>query len=175
MHLSLWKPLNHNPHCKISCSTVNGLCRFLLKLNRWIYLCLCFHSWFYDSNDFICIPRELSNMTLNKLDKILTPVQIINQTTLRTEAEQSEWFSQKYLFHGADGTFKNFCLSYQVVALDTFNRDSVSTQCLLRKNRTSISSPRVKGLFACVAKPQRVIAITIVIFNCFCHWVNQYF
>lgn len=47
-----------------------------------------------------------------------------------------------------DDTFQNstLCLSYHMVALDTFNGDTVSAQCLLRKNRVSISFPHVDGL-----------------------------
>ena len=37
-------------------------------------------------------------MTPNKLDKILIPTQIINQTASRTEEKQPDWFCQNYLF-----------------------------------------------------------------------------
>ena len=72
-------------------------------------------------------------MTLNKLDQILTPTQIIHQTASRTEAKQSDRFAKvkkKNLFSRVllcgphvSKYHTLLCLSYP---MDPFNRDSVS-------------------------------------------------
>lgn len=97
-------------------------------------------------------PRNVSKPTLKRLNEILTSVQRIRWTASTTGAKRADFPPpNKKKIHIS--SFCLFCLSYHTTAVDS---DTVSTRCLLRKNRTfSIQSYHcylswVKSSTACV-------------------------
>lgn len=97
-------------------------------------------------------PRNVSKQqTLKRLNEILTSVQRIRWTASRTGGKASQKKKKKKKIHIS--AFCLFCLSYHTMAADS---DTVSTRCLLRKNRTSSVQSyhcylrRVKSSAACV-------------------------